>query len=137
MGETHYVLDSATEATGTVVNVVGVGEHTLEFWSVDAANNAEQVHTTITFTIVDLTPPTTTSDAQATYTGTATIALSAADNPGGSGVFETYYLLDADPQATGTSVTVTSAGQHTLQFWSVDVAGNIESPLGPVTFTVE
>ena len=32
---------------------------------------------------------------------------------------------------TGTSVPVTSEGQHTLEFWSTDVAGNVEAQRSP------
>ena len=74
---------------------------------------------------VDATAPVTTSNAVATYVSSAAITLSATD--AGSGVAATYYKLDGGAQVTGTSVTVTTLGSHTLEFWSVDVAGNIES----------
>ena len=73
----------------------------------------------------DTIAPVTSSNAVASYTGTATIALTATD-AGGSGVAHTYYILDAGVQLEGTSVVVTAPGAHTLQFWSVDGAGNIE-----------
>ena len=48
------------------------GSHTLEFWSVDVAGNVETPHQTASFTVIDTIAPTTTSDAQATYTDSAT-----------------------------------------------------------------
>ncbi len=74
---------------------------------------------------VDGTAPATTSDALTTYVGSATIHLTAIDNVGGSGVARTYYILDGAPQAQGMTVAVTGVATHSLEFWSVDVAGNI------------
>ena len=92
------------------MTVSTLGSHTLEFWSVDIAGNAETPHTTVSF-VIDPTAPTTTSDAQATYTDSATITLTAADNAGGSGVESTHYILDGGTEATGTVVTVSTRGQ--------------------------
>ncbi|MDR3685432.1 MAG: hypothetical protein P4L93_00505 [Coriobacteriia bacterium] len=74
---------------------------------------------------VDTTAPVTTSNAVATYDSIAAIMLSATDS--GSGVAATYYKLDGGAQVAGTSISVTAIGSHTLEFWSVDVAGNIEA----------
>jgi Doubled CXXCH motif (Paired_CXXCH_1) len=136
IGSSHYILDGGTETTGTVVTVSTAGSHTLEFWSVDAAGNVETPHTTVSFQITDSIAPTTTSDAQASYAGTATITLTGTDNAGGSGVEATHYILDGGTEATGTVVTVSTVGSHTLEFWSVDVAGNAETPHQTVSFTV-
>ncbi len=137
VAETRYILDTAAEATGTVVNVAIAGTHTVEFWSVDAAGNSESQHTTITFTIADTIAPTTSSDVVDVYTGSAAITLAAEDNPGGLGVAETWYVLDGLPAASGTSVNVTDAGTHTLEFWSLDAAGNVEQPHHLAQFTVQ
>jgi hypothetical protein len=88
---------------------------------------------------IDLTPPTTTSDAGATYsTSGGTIKLTASDNAGGSGVASTWYRLGGSGAYTqGTSIPVpTTAGSYTLYFYSVDVAGNAESPAKTATFQV-
>jgi hypothetical protein len=77
--------------------------------------------------VPDTTAPTTTSNAKASYVSAASITLTAVDNAGGSGVAHTYYILDSDPQAEGLTVTTSVVGSHTLSFWSVDVAGNIEA----------
>ena len=39
----------------------------------------------------------------------------------------TYYILDGAAQAEGKSVSTNTLGSHTLEFWSVDVAGNVEA----------
>lgn len=85
--------------------------------------------------VSDLTAPVTTSDATATYAGQARIALSASD-AGGSGVAATYYRLDGGPATAGTVLTVGSTGTHSLEFWSVDRAGNEETPHNVAAFTV-
>ncbi len=77
--------------------------------------------------LTDTLPPTTTSDAQAQYLDEATIALWA-DDGSGTGVADTFYRLDGGAETTYTApVTVTGYGSHELSFWSVDVAGNVES----------
>jgi hypothetical protein len=76
---------------------------------------------------IDRTAPVTTSDAKESYTGTATITLTAADAL--SGVARTYYSLDGGVTShEGTVVVTTTAGQYSLSFWSVDAAGNVEAP---------
>jgi hypothetical protein len=77
----------------------------------------------------DTTPPTTSAN---TPSGVAhsntTVTLSATDNQGGSGVASTYYTVDGGTQQTGTSVSLTTNGTHTVSYWSKDWAGNIEAP---------
>ncbi len=75
--------------------------------------------------IPDTTAPATVSNAVATYVSSASIRLTATD--AGSGVAATYYKLDGGAQVSGTTVNVTAVGSHTIEFWSVDVAGNIET----------
>ena len=123
---TYYRLDGGAQMTGTSVTTSVLGAHTLQFWSVDAAGNTE-LFKTAAFTVnapPDVTAPVTTSDAKATYVSTATIKLTATD--AGSGVAATYYKLDGGAQTAGTSITTSALGAHTLEFWSVDVAGNAE-----------
>jgi predicted transporter len=125
---TYYKLDGGAQVAGTSISVSALGSHTIEFWSVDVAGNAE-VHKTASFTIsapapVDTTAPVTSSNAVASYISNATITLSATD--AGSGVAATYYKLDGGAQVAGTSISVSALGSHTIEFWSVDVAGNAE-----------
>lgn len=84
----------------------------------------------------DHTAPTTTSDAKATYAGTALIHLTAHDNVGGSGVASTLYSLDSGAQTVGTAISTSVLGAHTIEFWSVDASGNIETPHNFASFTV-
>ncbi|WP_270888869.1 OmpL47-type beta-barrel domain-containing protein [Pedococcus sp. 5OH_020] len=75
---------------------------------------------------IDRTAPTTTvSDVSDWSNSAVTVKLTAGDNL--SGVAATHYQLDKDAAAIGTSVTIDTEGVHTLQVWSVDVAGNVEA----------
>ncbi len=76
---------------------------------------------------IDRTTPTTKASAPGGWNSTdQTITLVPSD--AGSGVASTYYQIDTGAVQTGTSVAITSDGEHTLKFWSVDRAGNAETP---------
>ena len=109
------------------------------FWGTDefaySADDGALVSTpvTVTITVDDVTPPTTTSDAVPTYGAFATITLDATDTA--SGVAMTYFSLDGAAAEASTTVFTDILGTHTLSFWSVDVAGNVEDAT-EVTFHV-
>lgn len=145
VANTYYQVDGGAQKTGTTITVpapkTGTANHTIEFWSVDGSGNQELPHNTATFSVdalPDDTAPTTTSDAKPAYSGTATIRLTATDDV--SGVERTYYSLDGGAQIAGTTVTVSAPSSgtisHSLEFWSVDYAGNVETPRKSVTFDV-
>jgi len=126
---TYYRLDGGAQVAGTSVVTSALGSHTLQFWSVDKSGNTEAAKT-VNFTVtapvpVDATAPVTTSDAKASYVSSAALKLTATDS--GSGVAATYYRLDGGAQVAGTTCSTSALGAHTLQFWSVDVAGNTEA----------
>jgi large repetitive protein len=76
---------------------------------------------------IDASAPTTTSDAPAGWqTADVVVTLNATD-AGPSGIQGTFYQLDASAAVAGTSVLVTE-GKHVITFWSVDNAGNSETP---------
>jgi len=125
VAETLYSLDGGVLTTGTVVTAAGDGTHTVQFWSVDNASNVETP--TIVAFLVDATAPATTSDALAAYVDSATITLTSQDNTDGVGVAETYWRIDGGDIATGTVVTTSAVGTHTVEFWAVDLVGNTEA----------
>ena len=80
----------------------------------------------------DATPPTTVAtgletDAHSGWRDTAaTVSLAATDT--GSGVAATYVSVDGvTARAYAAPFTISAAGSHTVAYWSVDGAGNVEA----------
>ena len=110
---------------------------TLEVYSTNTLGTEETPHKFVTYSLggVDGTPPTTTwVGAVATYVAKASIVLTATD-VGGLGVAETWWSFDGGAPRQGTVLSTTKPGAHTLEFWSVDKAGNKEPPVTK-SFTV-
>lgn len=75
---------------------------------------------------IDTHAPTTAISALPAWNNTdVALTLSASDNL--SGVDQTWYALDNGAATSGTSVAISAEGVHTVTYWSVDNAGNIES----------
>jgi photosystem II stability/assembly factor-like uncharacterized protein/putative cell wall-binding protein len=77
----------------------------------------------------DTTPPTTSISGvpSSRVNRDVPFSLSATD-PGGSGVTATYYRLTPPGTVTASTVgTVTAEGTSTIEYWSVDAAGNSEA----------
>ena len=87
------------------------------------------------FSPSDTTPPVTTSDAQASYVGAAGIEFTITEG-GKVGIGTTFSRVDGGPTAVGSSIVVSTPGTHTLEFWSVDQASNVETPAKTATFTI-
>jgi len=132
-------------ATSTTVQTSVTGQHSLAFWAADTAGNISPA-SVATFTITaeepppppgDTTPPTVSTDAVASYVGTATVEVSAVDT--GSGVVEVSYRLDAAATVTvpGDAATVVTSvlGGHTLRCSAIDASGNV-APAMIENFTV-
>jgi large repetitive protein len=122
--KTYYTIDGGAKQEGTSFVVNGAGTHTVTYYSVDKAGNAEAVKT---LTIKsDSQPPVTKSNITSKwYKGDATVTLKASDDL--SGVKTTYYTVDGGAQQTGTTFSVTGEGTHKVTFYSVDNAGNVEA----------
>ncbi len=122
--DSFYRLSGASSSGVTTytspVGVTAEGTTTVEYWSVDAS--ATRDATGFATILIDTSPPFTSSDATASYAGTATITLAPTDQY--SGVANTFYKLDSGSVATYTApIVVSAAGASTLEFWSVDNAG--------------
>ncbi|MDP2400991.1 MAG: hypothetical protein Q8M66_03350, partial [Actinomycetota bacterium] len=129
---TLYRLDGGEVETYTApLQISTEGVTSVEYWSVDEAGNVEDP-TTETVRIDD-TVPVTTSGATETYHISAVISLHASD--ASSGVQHTKWRLNDGSWTTGTTVTTNQGGVHTLEFYSVDNAGNVEQ-VKTVSFTV-
>ena len=137
---TYYSLDGAATTTSvgsnTLVPVTSDGVHTLTFYSVDTATGGTEILQSKTFKIDTVAPTTSvslvgTAGLHGWYTSAVTATLAAFDAL--SGVTTTYYSLDGAATTTlvgqvGASIPVTAEGIHTLSYYSVDAAGNSETP---------
>jgi len=75
---------------------------------------------------IDRTAPSTSASAPSAWVhDDVTVTLSPTDTL--SGVAATYFSLDSAATSPGTSVPISSEGVHTLEYWSVDKAGNSEA----------
>ena len=119
--------------------------HTLSFYSVDHATNAETVKAVV-FTVQppappDTTPPTTTSSFNpvvgTNLKASQAVTLTAIDNGGGSGVKATYYRIDGGAFVQGTSFSVSGDGLHTFTYYSVDNANNTEAARASNQFRID
>jgi hypothetical protein len=87
------------------------------------------------YSATDSLPPTTSSNALASYVGPALVKFSITDG-GKIGVGTTFYRLDGGVVKVGSEVLVSGVGAHTLEFWSVDQSGNAETATNTAAFTV-
>ncbi len=137
---TEYRVDPADESaawtTGSAVTVtasLGDGVHAVQYRSVDNAGNVE-TYKSCTVKIDTAAPTTTQSGADDAWHATDVPIAFSADDQGLSGVAHTEYRVDpagdADPWTAGVELTVRASigdGVHTVQYRSVDNAGNVET----------
>ncbi|HEC35830.1 MAG TPA: hypothetical protein ENI39_04775, partial [Anaerolineae bacterium] len=129
---TGYRIDGGSwQAYGGPFTVSGDGTHTVEYRSTDNAGNVEA---TQTLTVrIDTVPPSTTASADCSTPGNGgwcrgpvDVTFSASD--AGSGVDATQYRIDGGSwQAYFGPFIISTDGDHTVEFYSVDVAGNQET----------
>jgi len=138
---TYYRLDGGVQQSGRTVTTSSIGHHYIMFWSVDEAGNTESVKYAY-FEVRapgDTTPPVTTVDAvtPSKDSPNTQVRLRIVDDV--SGVASTYFVIDGGSlrhiDAPASTITVDIPGVHTLQYWSVDKAGNKEA-LKTMTVTV-
>ena len=112
-----------------------LGAHNLTLVVFDGVYSASD---TVTVTVEDRIAPVTTITVSGTagnagwYVSPVTVDVSAADNPGGSGVDFTTATLDGSAFAAPALLAVD--GVYTAEAHSTDRAGNVEAP--PATLTV-
>jgi parallel beta-helix repeat protein len=136
---TWYKIDAGFWTLYSVPFLVGGdGVHTVQYYSFDEAGNSENTKST---TIkIDTTSPTTTHELSGVmgsggaYASDVMITLSAID--ASSGVNSTEFQMDGSGWMTYTTPYIVMAdGDHTLQYYSIDIAGNSESTT-VVEFTI-
>lgn len=136
----RYRLDQTSWITGTLVPITSDGNHVLEYQAVDVAGNAQAIQSLPI--PLDATPPTTAYQYDPTtivgdngwYRSPITITLIPTDLV--SGVNQTQYRINNGSWQTGIQFVLSDQGEHTVEFFSTDVAGNIETPF-PVVFKID
>jgi hypothetical protein len=128
---TYFKVNGGAQQTGNAVTLTAEGSHTVAYWSVDWAGNVEPERS-LTVNIDKTAPVSSATLGPALpkngwYAREVTISL-ATNVDTGSGVAATYFKLDGGEQQTGTVIPLTAKGLHTIVYWSVDGAGNVEQP---------
>jgi N-acetyl-beta-hexosaminidase len=109
--------------TSGIVDTSTIGIYTITYSVQDAAGNS--VAATRTVKVRDFTAPVTTDNAPAGWVNhDTTVTLNGIDS--GLGVAVTYYTVDGGDQQSGNAIILNTDGVHTLVYWSVDNAGNVE-----------
>ena len=136
---TFFSVDGdVQQAYSAPFTVSGEGSHMLMEDSTDAAGETE-VPNDVEIKIDAVKPVTTGTltgrkNSAGAYLGQATVTLAATDDL--SGIEGTSYSADGAPAQVYTNLlTVSAPGQHTVTFFSTDVAGNKEAAR-TLTFTV-
>ena len=123
----EYQLDGGlvqSVPNGTSVAISSDGSHTLRTRAVDVAGNTS-VWRDHTVRVDTFTPTDTTAAPSGWQTAPLPVAITGAD--GHSGIFQVIYSVDGGAPVTttsGTVVTVSAEGEHTLATKVRDAAGN-------------
>jgi len=108
--------------------VLTEGRHSLDYYAVDRAGNAEAVNSVDIG--IDTTAPTTSASLSGTagengwYVSDVTVILTAAD--GTSGVAALLYRVDGGAWLTYSGPFALQDGVHTIDYFATDVAGLVE-----------
>jgi hypothetical protein len=130
---TSYTVDGGSaQAYGGAFSFGTEGTHTIAFWSRDIAGNVETAGAALTLKI-DTTAPTTTavnpiSPASGWFVTSGIPVAFDANDGAGSGIKATYYKIDGGAAQTYGQPFIAdlSNGTHTITYWSVDRADNVE-----------
>jgi CheY-like chemotaxis protein len=133
VGATRYRVGGGAWTDGTTVELATRGVHTVEFFSLDVAGNAEAVKSvTGEIVIPDRIPPTVTHTVSnpgtnGWYLGGAAVTVSATDSESGVASVE-YRLAGGGWQLYGDPV-VLPEGETLFEYRATDVAGNVSGIL--------
>jgi hypothetical protein len=135
----YTVDDGEAQVYKGPFQVSAQGTTRIVYWSEDAAGNREMPGAPLELRLDSVAPVTTLVAPVAPASGwfsASELMVAFAVGDALSGVHATYFAVDeGEPVLHGAETTVTVAdGRHTLSYWSVDIAGNTETP-GPSSST--
>jgi hypothetical protein len=141
---TKYQIDAGSVQSYSSAVTIPDGQHTISYWSVDAAGNTESTHTSATIKVDTVKPstsllinPLAPNGTNGWYKTTApTFTLTAADTAG-SGVASTSYRIDGGATLPYSGAVTVPEGQHTISYWSTDAAANVETTHTTATIKVD
>lgn len=129
---TYYTIDGTRPTTssdiGNVININENGIFTLKYFSIDKAENIENVRTAVNLVKIDTMSPFTTDDSDRLWHNT-NVSLNLNSTDSLSGFASLYYNVDGIDRYSTVNATLdfTEDGVHTVEYYGVDNAGNIES----------
>jgi hypothetical protein len=100
------------------------GVHNIDYRAVDAAGNVEAPKTVQVR--IDCCAPGTSADGVTDAWQNQPVEVHFVTDADASGIAHTDFQVDAGGWQTGSETTVSGAGEHSLDFCSVDNAGNVE-----------
>lgn len=120
---TYYAIGDAEFVEGNTLTISDEGTHLVRFYSVDNAGNVEKEKSVEVK--IDLQAPITADNVADEWTnGEFAMDLDAKDNL--SGVEKTFYSIDGAEFVEGAKFSFPGNGIFTVQYYSVDKAGNVE-----------
>ena len=132
----EYSLDGAANQTftpNTTISGLSDGSHQLDVYATDSNGDTGSESVTFSVDTTDSTPPTSSDNWSASGfvdKSKATVELTATDS-GGSGVEDIYYRVNGGSysvvQGSSATVTISSQGNNTLEYYAEDSVGNTEA----------
>ncbi|MFC1800549.1 OmpL47-type beta-barrel domain-containing protein, partial [Nanoarchaeota archaeon] len=128
ISDVHYCVDQfdtcLPQEKGTSITITDEGNNYLRYYSIDTLGNFEIIKSAKV--MIDKTKPETTDDAKISWDlGDTPITLTPADSL--SGIVQTHYRIDNSAWQTGTEISINQSGTYSIEYYSTDVAGNIET----------
>ncbi len=137
VGSTSWRIGTSGAFTTGASAVVpsALGTYTLQYYSTDALGNREDTRSASFQVVPDAVPPVTTAVVSPStavsgwvHAGSATVSLSATDTP--TSVISTRYRINGGAEtlySAGSPIVITQQGATTVQYWSDDGLGNVET----------
>lgn len=119
-------LDDGAWGAQSQLEITAEGEHAVTFYAQDVAGNLEPERSLNI--AIDLTPPSVNvlpdrlPNATGWYTAPVTLNFEVRDVP--SQQATAYFRIDGGPWQQGAQVVVSSSGDHEIEYYAQDVAGN-------------
>ena len=128
-------LFNGTWYNGTTIVVNISGAHTIVYYSVDNLGHVEANKTLVA--LLDKVAPSTTDSYNLTGWQPSAVTISLTPVDALSGVNYTTYNVDNGSWVNSTTITISTSGNHTIYYYSVDNAGNVESTQNKTNILVD